>query len=350
MIDKIENKYRGIWRLNTMKKFDIDKGLCILIAITICILSFSFISAVMDNKNINKSMASDKSNHYSDKGGESEESIQSFTGLLVGLDASQGLTDVLMVGVMDVENNTIKVISVPRDLEIDFTDENFAHIKENNPNNNVKFCKLTEIYSLTGHNEQAFRDLEEVISIITGLEIDYMARIDVNGFSDLVDAVGGVEFDVPERMYYTDPFQDLYIDLRAGYQMLDGDKAEQLVRYRHYTMGDLQRIKVQQEFMVALFDKIMSTDDFSQVKELATAGYDMFEADFGLLFALQYAEYFFNLDVKNILSTANMVTIPSYGEKVGELWYQRWHLEEAHQVVNELLNGPAEPIGKLLRQ
>lgn len=328
----------------------IDKGLCALITITIFILSLSFIGAMMDNKNINKSMASDKPDYYSNEGGESEDALQSFTGLLVGLDKSKGLTDVLMVGVMDVEKNAIKVISVPRDLEIDFTDENFAHIKENNPDNQVRFCKLNEIYSLTGHNERAFRDLKEVISIITGLEIDYMARIDVDGFSDLVDAVGGVEFDVPERMYYPDPFQDLYIDLQAGYQMLDGDKAEQLVRYRHYKMGDLQRIKVQQEFMVALFDKIMNTNDFNQVKELATAGYDMFQADFGLLFALQYAEYLFNLDVKNVLSTANMVTIPSYGEKVGDLWYQRWDLDEARSVVDELVHGPAEPVGKLLRQ
>lgn len=329
---------------------NLDKGLCLLIALTFCILSVSFAGTVLDNNSINKSIASEKPNEGLDLGGESEDTLQSFTGLLVGLDASKGLTDVLMVGVMDVENNTIKVVSVPRDLEIDFTDERFAHIKENNPDNNIRFCKLTEIYSLTGHNEQAFRDLKEVISIITGLEIDYMARIDVNGFSDLVDAIGGVEFNVPERMYYVDPFQDLYIDLQEGYQLLDGDKAEQLVRYRHYTMGDLQRIKVQQEFMVALFDKIMGIDDFNQVKELAMTGYNMFEADFGLLFALRYAEYFFNLDIKNVLSTTNMVTIPSYGEKIGEAWYQSWDIEEAHQVVNELLNGPAEPVGKILRQ
>lgn len=328
----------------------IDKGLCILIVMTMFILSLSFAGTAIDNSSINKSMASDNKYDGHDLGGESEESLQSFTGLLVGLDASKGLTDVLMVGVMDVENNSIKVISVPRDLEIDFTDGKFAHIKENNPDNNILFCKLNEIYSLTGHNDQAFRDLEEVISIIIGLDIDYMARIDVNGFSDLVDVVGGVEFNVPERMYYTDPFQDLYIDLQEGYQLLDGDKAEQLVRYRHYKMGDLQRIKVQQEFMVALFDKIMDIDDFNQVKELATTGYEMFQADFGLLFALRYAEYFFNLDVNNVLSTTNMITIPSYGEKVGELWYQRWYIEEAHQVVDTLLNGPTEPIGKILRQ
>lgn len=328
-----------------MKKF--DKGLFLLITLTICILSMSFAGAAIDNINIK---SHEDGNPTDDMGGESQESLESFTGLLVGLDKSKGLTDVLMVGVMDVEKNSVKVISVPRDLEIDFTDEDFEHIKENNPDNNVSFCKLNEVYSLTGHNEQAFRDLKEIISIITGLEIDYLARIDVDGFSDLVDVIGGVEFNVPERMYYSDPFQDLYIDLDEGYQLLDGDKAEQLVRYRHYKMGDLQRIQVQQEFMVALFDKIMDIEDFDQVKDLATTGYNMFEADFGLLFALTYAEYFFNLDMKNVLSTTNMITIPSYGEKVGELWYQRWYLEEAHQVVDVLLNGSTEPVGKILRQ
>ncbi len=325
----------------------IDKGLVVMVIISFLILGVSFAAVKIDNINIAKEKGSDPNFQEEDL---EVGAVDSFTGLLVGLDKSKGLTDVLMVGVLDAEKNTIHVISVPRDLEIDFSDENFRHIKENNPNNNIMFCKLNEVYSNVGHDERAFEDLREIISIIVGRKIDYMARIDVDGFSQLVDTIGGVEFDVPERMYYSDPFQDLYIDLQPGLQMLDGDKAEQLVRYRHYKMGDLQRIQVQQEFMVALFEKIMDIKDFSKIKELATKGYNMFEADFGLIFALKYAGYFFEQDLGNILNTANMVTIPSYGEKIGDLWYQRWYLEEANQVVEDLIEGSQEPVGKILRQ
>ncbi|PKM95103.1 MAG: hypothetical protein CVU84_07215 [Firmicutes bacterium HGW-Firmicutes-1] len=329
-----------------MKK--LDTLLIGLIVSTIIIITVSFVSATVDN--INKT-SDGNTNDKSNLGGEeSQEQLESFTGLLIGLDASKGLTDVLMVGVMDIESGDIKVVSVPRDLEIDFGLEEFQQIKENNPDNNVQYCKLNEVYSYTGHNERALKDLKEIIGIITGLEIDYMARIDVNGFSDLVDVIGGVEFYVPEDMYYRDPFQDLYIDLEEGLQMLDGDKAEQLVRYRKYQMGDLQRIKVQQEFMVTLFDKVMNVNDFDQVKQLATTGYGIFEADFGLVLALQYAEYFFELDINKVLSTTNMVTIPSYGEKIDEAWYQRWDVEEAHQVVSDLLEGPPDTVGEVLEQ
>lgn len=325
----------------------IDKALVVMVIISFLILGVSFAAAKIDNINIAKEKGSNPNFQEEDL---EVGAVESFTGLLVGLDKSKGLTDVLMVGVLDAEKNTIHVISVPRDLEIDFSDENFRHIKENNPNNNIMFCKLNEVYSNVGHDERAFEDLREIISIIVGRKIDYMARIDVDGFSQLVDTIGGVEFDVPERMYYSDPFQDLYIDLQPGLQMLDGDKAEQLVRYRHYKMGDLQRIQVQQEFMVALFEKVMEIKDFSKIKELATKGYSMFEADFGLIFALKYAGYFFEQDLGNILNTANMVTIPSYGEKIGDLWYQRWYLDEANQVVVDLIEGSQEPVGKILRQ
>ncbi|PKM51332.1 MAG: hypothetical protein CVV02_06930 [Firmicutes bacterium HGW-Firmicutes-7] len=324
-----------------------DRLLIALIAVTAMILAVSLISATVDNININNNNTKDIDVNDNDLGGEeTSDQLESFTGLLIG--SNDGLTEVLMVGVMDVDKGEIKVVSVPRDLEIDFRQEEFKHIKKGNPDNNVLYCKVNEVFNLTGKNKQALRDLQEIVSIITGLEIDYMARIDVDGFSDFIDVVGGVEFYVPERMYYNDAYQDLYIDLQEGLQVLDGDKAEQLVRYRQYKMGDLQRIKVQQDFIAALFDEIMDVNDFSKVKELATIGFKNFEADFGLVLALQYVEYIFELDVNKVLSTTNMVTIPSYGDKIDDIWYQKWDLDEAHEVVNTLLEGTPDTVGEAM--
>lgn len=316
-----------------------DKILILLVITVTFILSVSFVAARIDNIRINRLEGNGKTTSDDELGGDNTPEIPpSINGLLVGFDATNGLTDVLMIGALNTETNKIKVISVPRDLVIDFRDELFKDIKKNNPNNRILYCKLTEVYSLTGHNEKALNDLKEIISIITGLEIDYMASIDVNGFSQLIDVIGGVDFYVPERMYYRDPFQNLYIDLQEGMQFLDGDKAEQLVRYREYVEGDLQRIKVQQDLVVTLFDKIMSIKEFSTLKNLITTSYDIFKADFGLLVVLNYAEYFFNLDIKNLLSSENMVMIPSYGEKIDNIWYQRWDIDEAHKVVYDLIN------------
>lgn len=315
----------------------------VLIVCTVLILAVSYVGASIDNNNIKKAIE-----YQLEVTPPSETEVEvvdvvedkvpdSFTGLLIGTDASESLTDVLMVGRIDTIKNEIDVVSVPRDLVIDFTDDLFKDIKANNPDNYIHYCKLNEVYNLAGQNEQSLADVVEIVSIITGMKIDQVAMINVDGFEELIDVIGGVEFDVPERMYLSDPVQDLYIDLQPGWQLLDGDKSEQLVRYRDYPMGDLQRIEVQHQFMIALFNKIKDIDDFSTVKQLATTGYDMFEADFGLLFALNYAEYFFNLDLSNILNAQHMVTIPSYGEKVDEIWFQRWDIDEAHKVVNDIL-------------
>lgn len=264
---------------------------------------------------------------------------EAINGLLIGFDKTGGLTDVIMVGHVDPATNKVQIISIPRDLEVYFTDEAFKEIKANNPNNQVLHCKINSIYSLIGWDERALQDVKAVVEVITGLEMDYMTTIDISGFGEMVDTVGGVEFDVPQDMKYSDPIQDLKIDLKKGVQILDGDKAEQLVRYRKgYERGDLQRIEVQQEFAAAFLDKVTNVRDFNLISQLLTTGYGLIETDFGLVVMLEYAEFFFDLDLEHILSGDNMITIPSYGEKIEGMWFQFFDLEEANKAVEELLS------------
>jgi len=278
------------------------------------------------------------------------EKVDSVTGLLVGLDASGGLTDVLMVCNFNTETNEMKIVSVPRDLEINFRKEPFKTIKQNANEAGVSkygddfkklavsSCKVNSIYYNFYKTKESFGVVQEVVEEITGLDIDYMAVIDTSGFKEVVDAIGGVDFYVPQRMYYVDRMQDLYIDLQEGQQLLDGDQAMQLVRFRHYPMGDIQRISVQQDFIVELYKKVRLIRDFDQISELATSVYNLFDSDFGVTVALEYVQYIFELDTKNLLNDENMVTIPSWGEKIDEKWYQYWDEEEARTVVEELMN------------
>jgi anionic cell wall polymer biosynthesis LytR-Cps2A-Psr (LCP) family protein len=88
--------------------------------------------------------------------------------------------------------------------------------------------------------------------------------MDTAAFSRAVDAVGGIEYDVPAEMHYDDPVQGLHIHLDKGRQTLDGKKAEGLLRYRSgYATGDLGRVDVRSRFLSELL---------SQVKEKMTAG------------------------------------------------------------------------------
>ncbi len=269
--------------------------------------------------------------------------------LIVGLDKSKVLADIDIVAHLDTETNKVKLISVPRDLYIDFREEGFDEVKANNSHIKINYCKLTEVYSNAGRGEEGLQSMKEVISVVTGLEIDYVAAIDTGGFSEIVDIVGGVDFNVPQDMDYEDPYQDLYIHLDEGMQHLDGDKAEQLVRFRKYTGSvppDKQRMHVQQDFLKALSKQMLAIRDFDQIKDLITTCYDMVKTDMPLLSIIRYADYVFKQDVTELLASSDMIIIPSSSERIqmGEFnpWFEVWDRDEVLQAVEEVISNEEE--------
>lgn len=285
--------------------------------------------------------------------------VDSVTGLLIGIDAASGNTDVLMVGHFDADLNVFKIVSVPRDLEINYSQEPFKTMR-NNFNDKVRageidadlhqrsYSSVNAVYLDTGETKAGLYYTKDIVEEITGMDIDYVAFIDIYGFMDIVDIVGGVEFNVPQRMYYNDPFQDppLHIDLQEGLQVLDGEQAMGLVRYRKYRLGDIQRIQVQQDFVAAMFNQVVRDSDVDQMVKVANSMLSKLETDFGATLLLDYIQYATELDMQSLLNPDNMVTIPSWGELVeheinGEKvnrWHQYWDMDEAHRVVEELMN------------
>ena len=160
--------------------------------------------------------------------------------LCLATDASGLLTDTIMLVSLDSKRNLVNILSIPRDTRIHMDGYGYQKI-----NSAFAFGKEGE------RHENSIKYVKEVI----GLPITYYAVIRPNAFRDIIDALGGVWFDVPQRMRYTDPVQKLYIDLYPGEQLLDGDKAEQFTRFRSYPGGDLARITAQQKFVAALFEQ-----------------------------------------------------------------------------------------------
>ena len=131
--------------------------------------------------------------------------------------------------------------------------------------------KINAVYQTGAQN--VLKELNE----LTGLDIKYYLKVDTEAFKVLVDKIGGVEFDVPIDMKYDSKRQDLHINLKAGKQKLDGDKAEQLVRFRHnndgttysyeYGMEDLGRMRTQREFLKALAKQTLKVERIFQINE-----------------------------------------------------------------------------------
>ncbi|MFP4697086.1 MAG: LCP family protein [Eubacteriales bacterium] len=269
------------------------------------------------------------------KAPETKKEVESLTGLLVGYDNSGILTDVLMVGYLDTETNRFKIISIPRDLLIDFREEPFKEIKKNNNKNRVLYCKINEIYQYLGKDKDAFEDLIKVIEGIIDMDIDYYLKIDLEGFRAIVDTVDGVPFYVPQDMKKSS-VEDLKIDLDEGYQTLYGNEAEQLVRFRDYQYGDLTRVEVQRQFLTALVNKVLKESNWEQLLNVIDTGYNYVETDIEIMDLLTYVRYVFNAE-QEFFHDEDMITIPSYGIKIDNIWYQEWHKDEVDTILEETI-------------
>jgi LCP family protein required for cell wall assembly len=152
---------------------------------------------------------------------------------------NQELTDTIMLGSFDIELKRVDVISVPRDTYYERPDYPGA-----------AYQKINSVYKTEGVEGAA----TAVSDVLSGVPIHFYEVISDDGVAQIVDAMGGVEIDVPMDMQYTDAEQGLYIDLKQGKQVLDGDQAVQFLRFRKgYPTADLGRVEAQQNFIKEAF-------------------------------------------------------------------------------------------------
>lgn len=234
---------------------------------------------------------------------------------LLGTDGDGFRTDVNIVASLNLTTKEVHLISVPRDTRVVMTDDMIAYLEKNDrtiPQANGVYgqCKLTEVHAYAGEGNRSTFSVA-MLEEILGIDIDYYVKVDLDAFKDIVDAVGGVEFDVQERLYYSDPAQGLYIDLYPGPQVLDGEKAEMLVRFREgYAQKDLKRIEVQQEFLKAFISQVCSSDKImSNLDSYIKIFMEKVESDMPVATALKYAGYIKEIDPASITTD----TIPGEG-------------------------------------
>lgn len=216
---------------------------------------------------------------------------------IFGTDKHGTLTDVILVANFNSDTNEIKVISIPRDTYVAWSEEQRAVLPSRN--NWVTESKINEMTSWGGMDNIRSLTINQIEKIL-GMKIDHHVIVSLDAFQKIVDAVGGVDLEVPHDMHYVDTYQDLYIDLKAGYQHLDGDKAEQFVRFRRYRDGDLGRIKAQQLFLEAFADKVLSPMIIIKIPIIATTLFTSVKTDIKLTELGIYYPYIQELDGNKI--------------------------------------------------
>ena len=259
--------------------------------------------------------------------------------LLMGVSTDNGgkLTDTIIVATYDPKDQKASLLSIPRDTFVG-----------KNPQTGTGSDKINALYQKSPEKTLA------KVNEITGLDIKYYMVIDNQALIKLVDVIGGVDFYVPIDMVYDDPSQDLHINLKEGQQKLNGDKAEQLLRYRHgnldkktgrylgtypeeYGGNDYGRMRTQREFMIETAKQTLKAKNILKVKEIIDIAYEYVETNLSVSVIKDYVPYAINIDINNIQSAVlpggsfGPSTTPSY-----PLWFFIADKKETAKLIEEL--------------
>ena len=186
-----------------------------------------------------------------------------YTILVSGVDDHNGGSDTNILVAVDAANDAIYGVSIPRDTKAIIDGD--AH-------------KINYAYNSGGMSLMA-----DVITEQLGLPVDYTVQVDLQGFVAIVDAIGGVEFDVPIDMHYEDPYQDLYIHINKGLQRLSGEDALKVVRFREgYASQDLGRMNTQQAFLKAAAKQTLTPANLDKIDDFVKIFQSNVETDLTL--------------------------------------------------------------------
>jgi len=209
--------------------------------------------------------------------------------LLVGEDATSGNYDTVIVASISDKNKKVRLFNFPRDIYIDYSEEVLEQLKEKSPKlyEAKGFQKINAAHNVgarikyEGNNgifgDSNFDFLADLIGEVFQIPIDDYAYVNTKGFREIVDLFGGVTINVPIRMKYDDPVQDLHIDLKPGLQTLNGEQAEGFVRFRQgydengefKNYSDSFRKENQNEFLKAFFKQHITLKNIGKADELS---------------------------------------------------------------------------------
>lgn len=303
--------------------------LCIvlLLAAAYIYVEFFMSAPTSDNKGINNN----------DNKGDPAEVVEGrkpgvYTILVAGVDVVSNNTDTIMIGRLDTVNHTLNVASIPRD-----TLTNIKH--------EVKKANSAYHYAAyySGVKSSSYYDCdpiatmrEELIQSFLGFDVDGYVLVNMEAAEKVVDTIGGVQFDVPPGMDYDDPTQDLHIHIPEGAQKLTGEQFVQLMRFRSgYAGGDIQRIDMQHELLMAVATQMLSLKNIPNLSEVISIVTDNMKTSLSTEDMLYYAKEFLKLDKDNI----KFMTMP--GDTNGSVFgssYVFCDIDAWLDMVNEYLN------------
>lgn len=238
--------------------------------------------------------------------------------MVLGLDKEETRCDVIMLFNFEPEMSKLNILSIARDTRV---------IEDG------RYYRINALYSKGGE-----KLIAKKLTRITRLPVHYYLTMDFKGFRKIIDTLGGVEFNVPFRMRYDDPTQNLHINIKKGWQLLNGKKAEQLVRYRKgnaagqgYTEGDIGRVKMQQDFVMELLKQKLNIRYISKADELFDILQEYVDTNLGLSDISHYIGSAGRVKSEGI----NTFTLPGESCVIEGKWYYIYDTNKTDEMIEQ---------------
>ncbi len=261
--------------------------------------------------------------------------LPDFYCLLLG--KSEAMTDTIMIAKYSPKTGEAALLSVPRDSFVG-----------DNPNTATASDKINSKYQISPQKTI------DAVNKITGLNLKYYITVDTKALRDLVNAIGGVYFDVPIKMDYDDSSQNLYIHLEPGYQLLNGEKAEWLVRFRHNNNGtsysyeygdnDLGRMRTQREFLMAVAKQTLKIENITKIDDILDVIEKEVETNIDWDTMMEYAPALLNINADSIKTDM----VPGVAQYCNGVAVYLVNESKTKEIVNELFlssSGDEDKVG-----
>lgn len=237
--------------------------------------------------------------------------------VLVG-DKEEQNTDTMLLVNYTPATGKLNMLTIPRDTRVKIKGSSIP--------------KINSAYAAGGKGSKGATNSCQVVADLLGVNINYYIYFNISSFRNIVDLLGGVDFYVPDKLDYDDPVQNLHIHLEKGQQHLDGDKAEQLLRFRHYNTGkvtkyydgsDLKRSDMQLKFIQEVIRQKVNVQYLSKINDILDVVFKNIRTNVTLNEAIRLSSGLNKLNSNEV----KMFKLSGDDKKISSIWYYVYNNE-----------------------
>lgn len=301
------------------------------ISVVLCILTAVSMFACSRKSNVGDETTDER------KAPENIEQETKYNFLIMGHDRQANLTDVMMIASFDTKEKSLVLTQIPRDTYFEIDDYYYHKI-----NGLYNYC-----ISQAKEEDSKNPEKDGMLKVAAYLEknfdikIHHSAVMDLDGFGKIVDSIGGVYMYIPYKLEYYDESQNLSINLPIGYRNMNGNEAEQFVRFRSgFLTADLGRGDAQKMFMTAFIESLKKNISLSNIDDIASAVISSVTTDMSLIDIVGFAGDALKLELSNI----TMMTLPGQAKTCNDASYYVMNRASVIEVMQKYYNIYKSPV------